>query len=122
MADWIKITDLAPGTSGGAAVAQDHFLNLDRVLAVSYREPAAHPGQAGPVAEVHVGEQQPIRLFSEGARDELRRALEERAGADARQAPPPAAWGRQWEASTGDEGRAATVTTAPPQPAQREGA
>ncbi len=79
MADWIKITDLAPATSGGAAVAQDHFLNLDSVLAVSYREPVPHQGQVGPVAEVYVGAQLPIRLFSEEARDQLRRALDRRA-------------------------------------------
>src|SRR5215210_64393 len=80
MADWIKITDLAPATSGGAAVTHNHFLNLDSVVAVSYREPEAHQGQAGPVAEIHVGAQQPIRLFTEEARDQLRRALEQRAG------------------------------------------
>ena len=79
MADWIKITDRAPGTSGGAAVPQDHFINLDGVLAVSYREPAAHHGLAGPVAEVHLGAAQPIRLYSEEARDQLRRALDRRA-------------------------------------------
>ena len=101
MADWIKITDLAPATSGGAAVTHDHFLNLDSVVAVSYREPETHQGQAGPIAEVHLGEQQPIRLFTAAARDELRTALEERAGAGARQVPPPASWGRQWEDRAG---------------------
>ena len=84
MADWIKITDLAPATSGGAAVTQDHFFNLDSVFAVSYREPEVHQGQVGPVAEVHVGEQQPIRLYSEEARDELRRVLDRRAGSATR--------------------------------------
>ena len=79
MADWVKITDLAPGTSGGAAVSQDHFLNLDALLAVSYREPAAHTGLAGPVAEVYAGAAQPIRLYSDQAREQLRRALERRA-------------------------------------------
>ncbi len=79
MADWVKITDLAPGTSGGAAVPQDHYLNLDGVLAISYREPAPHQGQAGPAAEVYVGAQLPIRLFSGEARDQLRRALDRRA-------------------------------------------
>ena len=79
MADWVKVADIAPATSGGSAVAQDHFLNLDGVLAVSYREPAAHMGLAGPVAEVYVGAQQSLRLFSDEARDQLRRALERRA-------------------------------------------
>ena len=105
MADWIKVTDLAPATSGGAAVPQDHFLNLDSVLAVSYREPAAHQGLAGPVAEVHLGAAQPIRLFSEAARDELRGALERRAGAGERQVAAPEASGRQWGASTRDVGQ-----------------
>jgi hypothetical protein len=85
MADWVKITDLAPATSGGAAVTHDHFLNLDSVVAVSYREPTAHQGPAGPVAEVHVGEPQPIRLFSEQARAQLRRALDRRARAAAQE-------------------------------------
>ena len=97
MADWIKVTDLAPGTSGGAAVPQDHFINLDGVVAVSYREPAAHQGQAGPVAEVHLGAAQPLRLFSEEARDQLRAALERRTGAAAHQVAPPETWGRQHE-------------------------
>lgn len=78
MADWVKITDLTPATSGGVAVPQDHFLNLDSVLAVSYREPAPHQGLASPVAEVHVGAAQPIRLFSEAARDQLRHVLDRR--------------------------------------------
>jgi hypothetical protein len=78
MADWVKITDLTPATSGGVAAPHDHFLNLDSVLAVSYREPAPHQGLAGPVAEVHVGASQPIRLFSEEARNQLRRALDRR--------------------------------------------
>ena len=102
MADWVKITDLAPATSGGAAVPHDHFLNLDSVLAVSYREPEAHQGQAGPVAEVHLGAAQPIRLYSEAARDELRGALERRAGGGERQVTPPEAWGRQPEQSKQD--------------------
>ena len=89
MADWIKITDLAPATSGGAAVSQDHFVNLDSLLAVSYREPAAHQGLAGPVAEVHLGAAQPIRIFSEEARDQLRNALEQRMSASVHQVPPP---------------------------------
>ncbi len=97
MADWVKITDLAPGTSGGAAVPQDHFLNLDSVLAISYREPAPHQGQVGPVAEVYVGAQLPIRLYSDQARDQLRHALERRAGAGAHQVAPAEAWGRQHE-------------------------
>jgi hypothetical protein len=79
MADWVKITDLAPATSGGAAVPQDHYLNLDGVLAISYREPAPHQGQVGPVAEVYVGAQLPLRIFSGEARDQLRRALDRRA-------------------------------------------
>ena len=102
MADWVKITDLAPATSGGAAVPQDHFLNLDILLAVSYREPAAHHGLAGPVAEVHLGAAQPIRLYSEEARDHLRRALERRATVTPRHASSPEAWGRQWEGSPDD--------------------
>ena len=106
MADWIKVTDLAPATSGGAAAPHDHFLNLDRVVAVSYRDPEAHQGQAGPTAEVHIGEQLPIRLFSEAARDQLRGALEQRASAGARHVPSPGAWGRQSEASTGGVGQA----------------
>ena len=93
MADWVKITDLVPATSGGAAVPHAHFLNLDRVVAVSYRDPEAHQGQAGPTAEVHVGEQQPIRLFSDQARDLLRTTLEQRAAKGATGTvplPPPA--------------------------------
>jgi hypothetical protein len=80
MADWVKITDLTPATSGTAAIAQDHYLNLDTVLAVSYREPAANTGLAGPVVDVYVGSPLPVRFFSEAARDQLRRALDRRAG------------------------------------------
>jgi hypothetical protein len=101
MADWIKVTDLAPATSGGAAVPQDHFLNLDSVLAISYREPAPHQGQAAPVAEVYIGAQLPIRLFSEEARDQLRRALDQRAGdATTRGAYSPAGSRRAQQSST----------------------
>ena len=103
MADWITITDRAPATSGGAAVAQDHVLTLDSVLAVSYREPAAHPGHVGPVAEIHVGAQQPIRLFSAGARDELRRVLDRRVGdAAMRRAYSPSGSRRPQRSSAGE--------------------